>query len=401
MTSTVSVARLDDYRQVAPRGAVDLLLRLGERLQGRSLVNVSGSRYRGLTIEVLNRLVPVLNDLGIDTSWEVTIGTGDFESVTHTVARALAGTEQVVTDAMLARLREVCAENAKRLRLDADLVMVHDAAPLLLVESRAGNGRWLWRCHHDLSSPQPQLWNMLRPVAQRYDAVIFSDARFAASLSVPRFVIHPSVDPLSERNRDMGRSEQATHLDRLRVPRDKPFLLQIGQFQRSHDPLGVINAYRLVKKHYDLRLVLAGSAPGSGDNVLAEVQEAASQDPDVRVILLPPDPQTEMNALERAATIVIYKPLIAGFGINVSAAMWKGKPVVGSLAGGIPNQILPGVTGYTVETVEGAAFRIRHLLGNPELIGRMGAAGREHIRRNFLITRHLGDYLALLAMLTK
>jgi len=401
MSSTVSVARLDDYRQVAPRGAVDLLLRLGERLQGRSLVNVSGSRYRGLTIEVLNRLVPILNDLGIDTSWEVTIGTGDFESITHTVARALAGTEQVVTDAMLARLREVCAENAKRLRLDADLVMVHDAAPLLVVESRAGNGRWLWRCHHDLSSPQPQLWNMLRPVAQRYDAVIFSDASFAGSLSVPRFVIHPSVDPLSERNRDMGRSEQATHLDRLRVPRDKPFLLQIGQFQRSHDPLGVINAYRLVKKHYDLRLVLAGSAPGSGDNVLAEVQEAASQDPDVRVILLPPDPQTEMNALERAATIVIYKPLSAGFGINVSAAMWKGKPVVGSLAGGIPNQILPGVTGYTVETVEGAAFRIRHLLGNPELIGRMGAAGREHIRRNFLITRHLGDYLALLAMLTK
>src|SRR5215831_12460901 len=265
MTSTVSVARLDDYRQVAPRGAVDLLLRLGERLQGRSLVNVSGSRYRGLTIEVLNRLVPVLNDLGIDTSWEVTIGTGDFESITHTVARALAGTEQVVTDDMLARLREVCAENAKRLRLDADLVMVHDAAPLLVVESRADNGRWLWRCHHDLSSPQPQLWNMLRPVAQRYDAVIFSDARFAASLSVPRFVIHPSVDPLSERNRDMGRSEQATHLDRLRVPRDKPFLLQIGQFQRSHDPLGVINAYRLVKKHYDLRLVLAGSAPRSAD----------------------------------------------------------------------------------------------------------------------------------------
>jgi len=306
-----------------------------------------------------------------------------------------------VTDAMLARLREVCAENAQRLRLDADLVMVHDAAPLLVVESRTGSGRWLWGCYQDLSSPQPQLWNVVRPVAQRYDAVIFLDPRFAAPLSVPRFVIYPSVDPLSERNRDMGRNEQATHLDRLRVPRDKPFLLQIGPFDRSHDPLGVINAYRLVRKHYDVRLVLAGPPPGSGGDVLAEVEEAAGQDPDVRVILLPPDPQTEMNALERAATIVIYKPLSTGFGINVAAAMWKGKPVLGSLAGGIPNQILFGVTGYTVETVEGAAFRIRHLLGNPELIGRMGAAGREHIRRNFLITRHLGDYLALLAMLTK
>ncbi len=371
MTSTVSSARLDDYRQVAPRGAVDLLLRLGERLKGRRLVNVSGSRYRGLTIEVLNRLVPILNDLGIDASWEVTIGTSDFEGVTRTVGRALTGTEQVITDAMVGRLRDVCAENARRLRLDADLVMVHDAAPLLLVESRAGESRWLWRCHDDLSSPQPQLWNVLRPVAQRYDAVIFSDARFAAPLSVPRFVIYPSVDPLSERNRDMSRAEQAQHLDRLRVPRDKPFLLQVGPFRRSHDPLGVINAYRLVKKHHDVRLVL------------------------------PPDPQTEMNALERGAAIVIHKPLTVGFGIDVAAAMWKGKPVVGSLAGGIRNQVIFGVTGYTVETVEGAAFRIRHLLGNPELIGRMGAAGREHIRRNFLITRHLGDYLALLALLTK
>jgi trehalose synthase len=305
---------------------------------------------------------------------------------------------------MLERLRDVCAENAKRLRLEADLVVVHDAAPLLLVEGRSGDTRWLWRYHHDLSSPQPQLWNILRPVAQRYDAVVFSDAKFAAPLSIPRFVIYPSVDPLSERNRDMGRAEQGLHLDRLRVPRDKPFLLQVGPFHRSHDPLGVINAYRLVKKHHDVRLVLAGPPPGSGDDVLAEVQEAASHDPDLRIVVLPPDPQTEMNALERSASIVIHKPLATGFGIfgiNVAAAMWKGKPVLGSLAGGIPNQIIFGVTGYTVETVEGAAFRIRHLLGNPELIGRMGAAAREHIRRNFLITRHIGDYLALLALLTK
>jgi trehalose synthase len=402
MTSTVSSARLDDYRQVAPRGAVDLLLRLGERLRGRRLIHVSASRYQGQTIELLNRLVPILNDLGIDASWEITIGTGDFEGIARIIGRALTGTEQVVTDGMLERLRGVCTENAKRLRLDADLVMVHDAAPLLLVEGRSGDARWLWRYHHDLSSPQPQLWNVLRQVAQRYDAVVFSDARFAAPLSVPRFVIYPSVDPLSERNRDMGRPEQSLHLDRLCVPRDKPFLLQVGPFHRSHDPLGVINAYRLVKKHHDVCLVLAGPPPsGPGDDVLAEVQEAASHDPDVRIVALPPDPQTEMNALERSAAIVIHKPLATGFGINVAAAMWKGKPVVGSLAGDIPNQVISGATGYTVETVEGAAFRIRHLLGNPELIGRMGAAGREHIRQHFLITRHLGDYLALLALLTK
>ena len=197
----------------------------------------------------------------------------------------------------------------------------------------------------------------------------------------------------------MPRGEQSRHLERLGVRTDKPILLQVGPFDRLQDPLGVVNAYRLVKMHHDVRLVLAGSPPGPG-GVLAETQEAASQDPDVTVIVLPPDPQTELNALERAATIVLQKPLFTDFGADVATAMWKGKPVVGSLAGGIPSQIVSKVTGYTVETVEGAAFRVRHLLSNPELIGRMGAAGREYVRRKFLITRHLGDYLALLAHLT-
>jgi trehalose synthase len=271
----------------------------------------------------------------------------------------------------------------------------------MLVESRRGSARWVWRYHDDLSSAQPQLWAALRPSAQRYDAVIFSLPRFAVPLSVPRFVILPSIDPLSERNREMSRLEQRTCLERLHVPRDKPILLQVGPFERSHDPLGVINAHRLVRKHHDVRLVLAGPPPAAGGHVLAEVQEAASHDPSVSVVILPPDPLVDLNALERAASIVIHKPLVTDFGIDVAAAMWKAKPVIGSTAGGIPFQVIFNVTGYTVETVEGAAFRIRHLLSNPELIGRMGAAGREHARRHFLVTRHLGDYLALVAHLTK
>ena len=341
MTAAVAWAKLDDYRDVAPRGAVDFLLRIGERLRGRRLVHVSASRYGRVMVELLNRLVPILNDLGIDTSWEILIGSADFEGIMRTVSRGLMGTEQVVTDAMLARLRAVSSENAARLRLDGDLVMVHDTAPLLLVESRSPSARWVWRYHHDLSSPQPQLWNTLRPFAQRYDAVVFSLPRFAAPLTVPRFIVHASVDPLSERNREMPRAEQATHLDRLRVPRDKPFLLQVGRFDRAHDPLGVINAYRHVKKHHDVRLVLAGPPPGPGGDVLAEVQEAASHDPDVCVVSLPPDPQSEVNALERAAVIVLHKPLTTGFGIDVAAAMWKGKPVIGSVAGGIPARSCP------------------------------------------------------------
>jgi len=253
-----SLLKLDDYRRVAPRGTIDFLMRIGERLRGKRLVHVSASRYGGPVVEVLNRVVPLLNDLGVETTWEITIGTADFDQVTRAVGKALAGTEQVITELMLSRLRETGIDNAGRLQLDADLVVVHDAPPLYLVEQRKEASRWLWLCHHDLSSAQPQLWNTLRPVVQRYDASVFSLARFAAPLSIPRFIVYPSIDPLSERNREMTRAEQATVMDRLRVPRDKPILLQIGPFERQHDPLGVINAYRLVKKHHDVRLVLAG-----------------------------------------------------------------------------------------------------------------------------------------------
>lgn len=391
--------KLDDYRAVAPRGSVDFMLRIADRMRGRRIVQVSVSRYGGAAAEVLNRIVPILNDLGIETNWEVVIGSADFDAIVAAVSKGLSGVEQVVTEKMLARLHDTCASNARRLPLDADLVIVHDAATLLLVEGRPPTGRWLWRYHGDLSSPQPQLWNALRPFVDKYDAAVFSTPKFAAPLSTRRFVISPSIDPLSERNREMPRAEQSRHLERLGIRADKPILLQVGPFERLHDPLGVINAYRLVKMHNDVRLVLAGPLPGAG-GVLAETQEAASHDPDIAIVVLPPDPETELNALERAATIVLQKPLFTDFGSDVAAAMWKGKPVIGSLAGGIPFQIVSKVTGYTVETVEGAAFRVRHLLNNPEMIGRMGAAGREHVRRNFLITRHLGDYLALLAHLS-
>ncbi len=396
----MSWAKLDDYREVASRGAVDVLLHIGERLRGRRIVHVSASRYAGAGVEVLNRLVPIMNDLGIETSWEVTIGGADFDTIARSVGKALDGTEQVITEGMLERLRAVLGDNARRLRLDADLVTVHDAGPLLLVESRGSSGRWVWRHHGDVSTAQTLLWSAIRPAVQRYDAAVFSLPRFAAPLSIPRFVIYPSIDPLSERNREMPRSEQSLVLERLHVARDKPILLQVGPFERDGDPLGVVNAYRLVKKHHDVRLVLAGPPPAAGD-VLADVQEAAARDPDLVVVTLPPDPQTELNALERAATAVIHKPLETDFGIDVAAAMWKGKPVIGSAVGGIPFQIAQGLTGYVVETVEGAAFRIRYLLNNPELIGRMGAAGREQVRRHFLVTRHLASDLALLAHLTR
>jgi trehalose synthase len=221
-------------------------------------------------------------------------------------------------------------------------------------------------------------------------------------MGIPLYVIHPSIDPLSDKNRELSPRDVANILGTLGVPQGRPLLVQIGAFTRGRDPLGVVNAYRLVKKSHPVRLVLAGSAGDDRESldVLADLREATRQDGDIIVLELPPDAHLQINALQRAATIVLQKSVREGFGLGVAEAMWKGKPVIAGFAGGLPQQIVYDVTGYTVHSIEGAAFRIRHLLNNPELIARMGAAGREHVRRMFLTTRHLTEYLALLIHLT-
>jgi trehalose synthase len=197
--------------------------------------------------------------------------------------------------------------------------------------------------------------------------------------------------------------EVARILQALAIPQDRPLLVQIGRFTRGADPLGVVNAYRLVKKQHPVRLVLAGTASEDAESaaVLSELRRAADHDSDILVRELPPDAQLQINAIQRAATLVLHKFIQGGFGLGAAEAMWKGKPVVGGFAGGLAQQIIYGVTGYTVHSVEGAAFRVRHLLNNPEIAARMGAAGRELVRRQFLVTRHLTDYLALLIHLTR
>jgi len=398
----MSPPRLDDYREVSPKGTIELLLRLAERLGGRRFVHVNASRYGGGSPEILSRLVPMLQDLGIDAAWEVIVGDPSFYAGVRAIEMALGGQAQPISET-LARAYEAAAATAAEFPLDADVVMIHDLAPLALVRHRPGRGRWVWRCHADLSRAQRRAWHLVRRDLERYDAVVFSLPKFAQRVRIPILIIHPSLDPLSEKNRELSRAEVQQVLDRFGVPRDKPILLQVAPYTRGKDPLGVVRAYRLAKKYVDCRLVLAGG--GAADNpegsaVLAEIREAAARDPDIHALVLPPDAAQEINALQRAATIVVHKPLQEDFGLAAAEAMWKGKPVIGSLAGGIPAQVIVEVTGFTVNSVEGAAFRIRQLLQNPDLITRMGGAAREYVRRNFLLPRHLGDYMALLATMT-
>ena len=390
---------LDSYRDVTPKGTIDFLRCLAEKVRGRKILHVNSTRVGGGVAEILRSLVPLLNDIGVEARWEVITGTEDFFAVTKGFHNALQGEEQDLSPEMLETYREINRKNAQGLAWNADYVIIHDPQPAALILQKPEGGRWIWRCHIDISHPQRKVWNFLRQYVVQYDGAIFSLPRFAQRLPIPQFLIYPSIDPLSDKNRDLSPLEQEKILDRLRIPRDKPILLQVSRFDRFKDPLGVIQAYRLVKKHHDVRLILAGGGAADdpeGEKVLAEVRQAARNDPDILILLLPPDANVEINALQRAATIVLQKSLREGFGLTVAEAMWKGKPVIGGFAGGITVQLVYGVTGFTVNSPEGAAFRIHHLLDNPDIMAKMGEDAREYVRRNFLITRHLGDYLALM-----
>jgi trehalose synthase len=395
----MAMSALDSYREVTPKGTIDFLRCLADKTRGKSILHVNSTRVGGGVAEILRSLVPLLADIGVEARWEVITGTEDFFAVTKAFHNALQGAEQDPSPAMLEIYREINRRNARQIPLEADYVVIHDPQPAALILHKPGAGRWIWRCHIDISHPQRKVWNFLRQFVVQYDGAIFSLPRFAQRLPIPQFLIYPSIDPLSEKNRDLSPEEQEQALDRLRIPRDKPILLQVSRFDRFKDPVGVIRAYRLVKKHHDVRLILAGGGATDdpeGEKVLAEVREAAQSDPDILILLLPPDANLEINALQRAATIVLQKSLREGFGLTVAEAMWKGKPVIGGFAGGITVQLVYGVTGFTVNSPEGAAFRIHYLLDNPDLMAKVGEDGREFVRRNFLITRHLGDYLALM-----
>jgi trehalose synthase len=395
------MSRIEAYREIAPQGSVEFLLRMAERIGRKKILHMNSTKLGGGVAEILRSLVPLLESVGLDAQWDVITGNEEFFSTTKAFHNALQGQEQRISSEMLQNYLEINRENGKRLSLEADFVIIHDPQPAALIESRPDKrGKWVWRCHIDASQPQRKVWDFLRQFVVKYDGAIFSLPRFAQRLPIPQFLIYPSIDPLSDKNREISPQEQDRILKRLKISLDKPILLQVSRFDRFKDPLGVIQAYRLVKKHHDLQLILAGGGATDdpeGEAVLAEVRQAAQDDPDIRILLLPPDANLEINALQRVATIVLQKSLREGFGLTVAEAMWKGKPVIGGFTGGITVQLVYGVTGFTVNSVEGTAFRIHHLLDNPEVMAKMGQDAREFVRRNFLITRHLGDYLALMS----
>ena len=394
---------LEAYAEAAGAEVIDHLRQLARPLSGATVVHVNSTAVGGGVAEILNRLVPLKRELGLQASWEIAEGNSAFFSVTRSFHNALQGNPVDLSRSKLESYVEVNRRNAERLtaKLEAaDFVLIHDPQPAALLRFCPGRkGKWIWRCHIDVSRPHRPVWKFLRDFVREYDASVFSLAAFAQPLVHPQYLIPPSIDPLSEKNAPLEPSEVAATAEKFGLDPARPVVLQVSRFDRFKDPVGVIQAYRLARRHVPIQLVLAGGTADDdpeGEGMLAAVREEAGNDPDIHLLLLPPDAHGTVNALQRRADVVLQKSIREGFGLTVTEALWKGKPVIGGETGGIVLQVVNGHTGYLVNTPEGAAFRIRYLLSRPRLRARMGGKGQRFVRENFLLTRQLREYLTMM-----
>lgn len=390
------MAGIEEYIPITGQSVIDELRLLAAKLKDRVVQHVNSTSVGGGVAEILNRMVPLLKELGVDTRWDLIKGGEQFFETTKRFHNALHGRRQPITRRDFDVFMETSLRNIREVNISGDVIFIHDPQPIALVKKKSAN-KWIWRCHVDVSRPDQRLWRFLERFIRDYDAVIFSAPTFSQRLPIRQFLISPSIDPLSDKNRDLPQETIDEVLNKYNIARDIPIVTQISRFDRLKDPLGVIEAYLLVKRYVNCQLVLAGglaSDDPEGLRVVEEVRKKAATDSDIHVLLLPQN-DIEVNALQRASTVIIQKSLKEGFGLTVSEALWKAKPVVASNVGGIPLQIKHKYSGLLCHSVEGAAFSIKQLLNSPSYAKRLGENGREHIKNNFLITRHLKEYMLL------
>ncbi len=390
------MVHIDEYAPIVGQSTIDDLKLLAEKLKGKTVQHINSTAVGGGVAEILTRMVPLLRELGVETRWDVIKGDNPFFEVTKKFHNLLHGRQDALADRDFEIFMETSRRNIEEIDTCGDIVFVHDPQPIALIKKRAGN-KWLWRCHVDVSNPNKRVWTFLHDFISKYDSAVFSAPAFSQRLPIRQFLISPSIDPLSDKNKELPHSIIDGVLRKYSIPDDKPIVTQISRFDRLKDPVGVIKAYKLVKRYFDCRLILAGGTATDdpeGMQVLAEVQEEAAGDPDIHILLLPQN-DIEVNALQRASTVIIQKSLKEGFGLTVSEGLWKAKPVVASNVGGIPLQIAHKYSGLLCHSIEGAAFAIKQLLQSPEYARQLGEHGREHVRNNFLLTRHLRDYMLL------
>ena len=399
----VSVLSLDRFRDILGDKAIEDIHAEASSLSEKTLVHINSTYQGGGVAEILNSLIILMNDVGIKADWRVLHGNPDFFSVTKKFHNALQGEKINLTDLKKKTYYITNVNNAIFTHLNHDFVIVHDPQPLPMVTCYKKRQPWIWRCHIDISDPMRTLWNYLKMFVLKYDAMIISmDAFRKRDLPdhiMPQYIIRPSINPLNIKNVDISKTTISKYMEKMGISQEKPIISQVSRFDKWKDPEGMVRIFRLIKKKVDCKLVLMGSMATDdpeGQNIFENIEKIVGDDKDIHLVMNAPD--IAVNALQRASSVVIQRSLKEGFAITVSEALWKRTPVVASNVGGIPSQIIDGENGYLLEPMDldGFADKIIYLINNPDVAKRMGKYGKNHVKNNFLITRHLLDYIHLL-----
>jgi trehalose synthase len=390
-----ATVQVEDYAQFVGSEMVERVKAKAEPLSDVHIAHVNSTYYGGGVAELLSSLTLLMNRLGIKTGWRVIQGSPDFFSVTKKMHNALQGGDINLSELKRDIYESVVYENVIRNHLDHDRLFIHDAQPLPMIEHYSKKGPWIWRCHVDLTDPNPQLWEYLRPFIEKYDAAIFTLKEYQQDLETPQVFFMPAIDPFSIKNRELSESERDRRFEHYSIPTDLPIVTQISRFDRWKDPQGVIEAFKLARAEIDATLVLLGNV-ATDDPEGEEVYRSLLDEQEERIIILSRQDTALVNALQSRAAVVLQKSIREGFGLTVTEAMWKGAAVIGGNVGGIRHQIVDGVNGFLVGTVEEAAERIVQLVQDKDLRRKMGSRARETVREKFLLIRLVEQHLDLL-----
>jgi len=398
---------LADYRHIAGRGVIDRIHELAGPLRGKSILHVSATAFGGGVSEILYTLVPLMRDVGLDAHWQVILGREDFFNVTKLMHNSLQGDAQEISDQQWEVFEAYNVMNAQSLEGEWDVIIIHDPQPTALKRVAPDRGRrWVWRCHIDLSTPNPSTIERMLPLISEYDATVWHREEYVpAGLDGGiRKICPPAIDPLSPKNMALSPEDAAFVCEQFGIDTDRPLVCQVSRFDPWKDPIGVIDAYRIVRERVpDAQLALVGSMATDdpeGWEFFHQTFSHADGDPDIKILNnLNNVGAIEVNAFQSQADVCMQKSIREGFGLTVTEAQWKGRPMVGGDVGGIPLQIENGVSGFLVSTAEEAAGRTIEILEDPELAKQIGRAGKEHAREHFLTPRLLRDWLDLLSEL--
>ncbi len=404
MLQPVSVAHkhLSDYASIVGRQLVDEIRERADRLKGKRILHVSATAFGGGVSEILYTLVPLMVDVGLAAEWQIIYGREEFFNATKVMHNALQGNPQDLTDEQWDTWRRYNEINARELSEGWDLCIVHDPQPAALASLVAEKAkRWAWRCHIDLSTPNPATLERLLPYLEPYPAAVFHMQQYVpAPMNGHARIFPPAIDPLAPKNMAFSPEDAVYICDQFGIDVDRPLLCQVSRFDPWKDPLGVIDAYRIVKAEMpEVQLALVGSMatddPEGWDYFNATVGHADG-DPDIHILNnLNNVGAIEVNAFQSHCDVVIQKSTREGFGLTVTEAIWKARPFIGGDVGGIPLQVTDGETGFLVSTVEDCAARALEILQDPGLGKRLGRAGKEAARTRFLTPRLLRDWLEL------